>query len=100
MLKFNGTALFVHNKVYHETELDDKAWVITWGGRVCVSKLPTKYTNTVHHEMLNIMVAIKTWDTIWSGKSVLIHCDHESAVNVLNTGNSKNVTMAVIARNI
>ena len=54
----------------------------------------------VHYEMLNIMVAIRTWGTGWSGKTVLIHCDNEAGVTVLTTGRTKDLTLAAIARNI
>ena len=54
----------------------------------------------VRYEMLNIMVAIRTWGMGWSGKTVLIHCDNEAVVTVLTSGRTKDLTLADIARNI
>ena len=89
--------IFVHDK---EIELDACLQGIgaRWGNRVYASKLPTTYANMtiVHYEMLNIMVAIRTWGSGWSGKTVLIHCDNEAVVTVLTT----DLTLAAIARNI
>ena len=104
MPKFNETVFFVHDKVHHKLELDAclQGLGARWGSRVYASKHPTTYANMtiVHYEMLNILVAIRTWGTGWSGKTVLIHCDNEAVVTVLTTGRTKDLTLAVIARNI
>ena len=102
--KFNGTAFFVHNKIHHEIELDAclQGLGARWGNRVYALRLPDSLANMtiVHYEMFNILVAIGTWGTGWSGKTVLIHCDNEAVVTVLTTGRTKDLTLAAIARNI
>ena len=102
--KFNGTAFFVHDRVHHEIELDASLQGLgaRWGNRVYASTLPNLYASMtiIHYEMLNILVAIRTWGTGWSGKIVLIHCDNEAVVTVLTTGRTKDLTLAAIARNI
>ena len=102
--KFNGTAFFVHDKVHHEIELDAclQGLDARWGSTVYPLRLPNSLANMtiLHYEMLNILVAIRTWGTGWSGKTVLIHCDNEAVVTVLTTGRTKDLTLAAIARNI
>ena len=102
--KFNGTAFFVHNQIHHEIELDAclQGMGARWGNRVYAMETPTEYDNMtiVHYEMFNIMVALRTWGCLWSGKTVRIHCDNEAVVTVLSTGKTKDLTLAAIARNI
>ena len=50
--------------------------------------------------MLNILVAIRTWASQWQGKAVRIFCDHAAMVSVLNSGKTRDLTLAAIARNI
>ena len=102
--KFNGTAFFVHNHIHHEIELDAclQGMGARWGNQVYAIKTPTEYDNMtiVHYEMFNIMVAVRTWGFLWSGKTVRMHCDNEAVVTVLSTGKTKDLTLAAIARNI
>ena len=104
MPRFNETASFVLHKVHHEIELDAglQGLGARWGNRVYAVKLPTEHTNMtiVHYEMLNVMVVLTTCGTLWSGKTVLIHCDNEAVVTLLTTGKTQDLTMAAISRNI
>ena len=67
-----------------------------------VVSLPLRYKHSsiVHLEMLNIMVAIRTWGKLWSGIKNCIHCDNQAVVHVLTTGETRDLTLAAIARNI
>ena len=56
--------------------------------------------NIASLEMINILVALKVWHSQWSGHRVLIHCDNQAVVSVLNTGKSRDVFLSNIARNI
>ena len=62
----------MHDKVHHEIELDAclQGLGARWGSRVYALRLPTSLANMtiVHYEMLNILVAIRTWGKGWSGK--------------------------------
>ena len=40
-------------------------------------------------ECLAVMIAVKVWAAKLSGKKVLLHCDNESTVSVLNSGKAK-----------
>ena len=59
-----------------------------------------KQYNIVHLEMINILVAIRTWGQAWTGKTLLVHCDNAAVVSVLITGATKDLTLAAMARNI
>ena len=50
--------------------------------------------------MLNVLVAVRVWAYQWRGKTVVIACDNQAVVSVINTGKTKDVILAAIARNI
>ena len=50
--------------------------------------------------MLNILVAIRVWGPLWNGKAIRIACDNQAVVMVLNSGKTRDLTLAAIARNI
>ena len=54
----------------------------------------------VHLEMLNILVAIRTWGRAWSGTTVRIRCNNQAVVSVLNTSRTRDTILAAISRNI
>ena len=41
-------------------------------------------------ELLTVIVAAKVWGKLWRGLRIVIHCDKETSVTVLNTGRSHN----------
>ena len=41
-----------------------------------------------------------TWGQQWCGKAVRIACDNQAVVSVLNSGKTRDLTLAAIARNI
>ena len=59
-----------------------------------------KNYNINHLEMLNVMVAIKIWGTLWQNKNITIRCDNLPVVEVLNTGRPRDAILAACARNI
>ena len=102
--KFNGIAFFVHQNIQYEIELD--ACLQGLGARcanqVYAIEIPLNFENMgiVHLEMINILVAIRTWATLWQGKHIRIHCDNQAVVSVLTTGKTRDSLLAAIARNI
>ena len=54
----------------------------------------------VHLEMLNILVAICVWCQYWSNRCIIIKCDNQAVVSVLNSVKTQGMTLAAIARNI
>ena len=56
--------------------------------------------NIAYLEMINILVALKVWHAQWAGTRVLIKCDNQAVVAVLNNGKTRDLTLARYARNI
>ena len=50
--------------------------------------------------MLNILVALRAWGSQWLHNRISISCDNEAVVHVLNSGKTRDLTLAAIARNI
>ena len=50
--------------------------------------------------MCNILVAIRVWGNVWKHQRILIKCDNQAVVSVLNSGKTQDLTLAGIARNI
>ena len=102
--KFNGKVFISHNPVMEKIELDASLQGLgaRWGSQVYSIQIPLGYENMtiVHLEMLNILVAIRTWGPQWTGKAVRIACDNQAVVMVLNSGKTRDLTLAAIARNI
>ena len=101
---FNGKAFFDHPKIDHEIELDASLQGLgaRWGQKVYALSIPIGYNqyNIVHLEMLNILVAVRTWGEAWVGKTLLVHCDNAAVVSVLHSVATRDLTLAAIARNI
>ena len=76
--------------------------VARWGNQVYALTIPSDYLdfNIAHLEMLNILVVLKVWYLQWANKKVSIACDNEAVVHDLNSGRTKDLTPAAIARNI
>ena len=51
-------------------------------------------------EMLNILVAVSVWSHSWSVKSILIYCNNQAVVSVLNSGKTHDMILAALAHNI
>ena len=102
--KFNGSAFFVHQNIQYEIELDAclQGLGARCGNQVYALKIPLKFENMsiVHLEMINILVAIRTWAILWQGKNIRIHCDNQAVVSVLTSGRTRDALLAAIARNI
>ena len=102
--KFNGTAFFIHRPVQATIELDAclQGLGAVYLNQVYAIHIPQycKNFSIVHLEMLNIMVAIRVWANTWKNQRVLIKCDNQAVVSVLNSGRTQDLTLAAIARNI
>ena len=69
--KFNGKAFISHRQITEEFELDTSLQGLgaRWGHHVYTVPIPLGYKDfsIVHLEMLNILVAIRTWSHQWGG---------------------------------
>ena len=50
--------------------------------------------------MLNILVALIVWAKTWQNKFIKIHCNNTAVVSVLTSGQTKDLDLAAISRNI
>ena len=104
--RFNGKAFITHRSITEEIELDASLQGLgaRWGHQVYTIAIPMGYKDftIVHLEMFleNILVAIRTWASQWQGKAVRIFCDNAAVVSVLNSGKTRDMILAAIARNI
>ena len=51
-------------------------------------------------EMLNVVVALKVWASVWADKIIDIKCDNLAVVEVLTSGKTKDNFLATCARNV
>ena len=51
-------------------------------------------------ELLTIVVAAKVWGKGWKGKRIVVQCDNEVSVMVLNTGRCRNPILANCLREL
>ena len=59
-----------------------------------------KQLSIVHLEMINILVAIRVFSHMWHRQLILVKCDNDAVVQVLNAGRTKDPFLATCARNI
>ena len=101
---FNGKAFFVHRPIQATIELNAclKGLGAVYINQVYTMPVPQYCQNfsIVHLEMLNILVAVRVWKQSWKNKRVLLKCDNQAVVSVLNSGKTQDLTLAAIARNI
>ena len=50
--------------------------------------------------MLKILVVVEVWQRVGAGKRFLTSCDNQAVVPVSNSGRTRDLTLAAIARNI
>ena len=82
----DGLGAFLNNHVYH-LHVKSKAF------------LPQDHS-IVHMEMVNILVALRTWAPILTGRQVVSYCDNAAVVAICQNGRSRDPYLAAMARNI
>ena len=97
--QYNGTSFYDHTPTQAVLELD--AWLVGLGGRwnENVYHLPIvkhyKNLRITQLEMVNILVAVRILAPCWANKQVLIKCDNQTVVHVLESGRTRDAFMAV-----
>ena len=74
-----------------------------WDDRVYAAPLIDVFNGKggiVHFEMLNILLALRLWSHHFSHSHVIIYCDNEAVVQVIQTGKSKDMFLNQTLRNI
>ena len=59
-----------------------------------------KECTIVHLEMVNLLLAIRLFCSLWSGRKVLVICDNNAVVSVLRTGRSRDPFLSACTQNI
>ena len=102
--KYNGITFFDQKPIDHSIELDAslEGMGACWGSQVYALQIPLGYMDMsiVHLKMLNILAALRVWGKAWRNTKVAIACDNLAVVQVLNSGKTRDLTLAAIARNI
>ena len=101
---FNGTSFFVKNKVDKEVHLDACLTGVgaSFDGKIYEADIPEKFKkfDIAALEMPNILIATRVWAKKWENRTIEVHCDNLSVVNILCSGKTKNSTLATISRNL
>ena len=111
-LRWFNTFLQSHNGVtYYDTRkvtgtIYLEASLTAMGGvyqnMVYTLPIPANYNNyNINHlKMINIMVSLKIWGTLWSNRKININCNNLPVVDVLKIGRARDDILAASARNI
>ena len=106
--RFNGTATYIHTNLYSRDVIELDACLTGLGGRFnqCVytyqfkdNEIPSMFT-ICHLEMWNVLLELRLWGQMWKNKQIVIKCDNEAVVSVVNTGVTKDNGLGAIVRNI
>ena len=101
---YNGVSMYGHKPIDQVLELD--ACLTGLGGRwqnqVYHLPIPLGYRSMsiVHLEMGNILVAVRLFAKQWQGVKLLVKCDNEAVVKVLQSGRARDPLLGAFARNI
>ena len=74
-----------------------------WWDRVYATpivQIPNFILTTVHLEMLNIVIALRTWAKYWQHTRVVLYCDTLAVVHVVETNRTRDNFLALCLRNI
>ena len=86
--KFNGTSFFNHVHVHAKIELDASLEGLDayFNDQIYAIPLVRGYNHfhIVQLEMLNVLVAVRVWANQWRGKTIVIACDNQAVVSVIN----------------
>ena len=102
--QYNGVSMYVYRRTDAVLELD--TCLTGLGGRLdnLVYHLPIvrgfANLDIVHLEMVNIVMALCLFARFWSGTRVLVKCDNDAVVKVLNAGKARDPFLGACARNI
>ena len=102
--KIQWHSIFYHRPVQATIELDAclQGMGAIYRNQVYALPIPQYCTSfsIVHLEMFNILVPIRVWGNVWKHQRILIKCDNQAVVSVLNSGKTQDLTLVAIARNI
>ena len=104
LLQYNGITFYDKLQPQHKVFLDASLQGLgcVFKNMVYTLQIPKGFNNytIVHLEILNIVVALKLWGSLWQSHAIEVKCDNMAVVEVLNTGRARDQMLATSARNI
>ena len=107
LTSFNGVSYLKKNAVDLVQSLYLDACLMGMGGVWHDSVYATPVHNlggldlkNVHFEMLNIVIALRTWSSFWCHSNITVYCDNLGVVFVVKTEKTKDPFLALCVRNI
>ena len=104
---FNGSTKIFKPRISNPQSLHIDACLTgvggIWGHRVYAAPVPLfgKFSlNITHLEMLNLLVALRTWGKFWKNSTVEIFCDNMAVVQVVESSKSRDDFLSACIRNI
>ena len=104
---FNGMATYMHENLYCPELIELDACLTGMGGgrfndlvytyQFQNNEIPSMFT-IVHFEMWNVLLVLRLWGPMWQGKHIVLGCDNEAVVSVVNTGVTKDNGLAALGR--
>ena len=102
--QYNGITYFDNKVADHTVHLDASlaGMEATFANMVYTLPFPCHYQHLhiTQLEMLNVVVALKVWVSVWSNKIIDIKCDNLAVVEVLTSCNTKDIFLAACACNV
>ena len=108
MEHFNGTCSYLYTPVQCNDIIEFDACLTALGARFNNqvyqyqfkdNEVPCSFS-IVHLEMWNVLIALRVWANEWNNCSLVIKCDNEAVVSVVNSGVTRDGALAAMARNI
>ena len=65
-----------------------------------IVQIPNFILTIVHLEMLNVVIALRTWAKYWQHTKVVFFCDNLAVVHVVETNRTRDEFLALCLRNI
>ena len=99
---YNGVSLYDKRSTDYTLELD--SCLTDLGGHWCNFvyhlRIPQGFMNwsIVQLEMVNILLAVKLFQTQWAGRKILVKCDNEAVVSMLRSGRIKDPYLGPVLR--
>ena len=54
----------------------------------------------VHLQMVNVLVALELWGSLWANKIIRIHCNNDAVVDVLSTSRARDEILGIYVHNV
>ena len=106
--RFNGKCKYIYPPLQCSDRIELDACLTGVGGRYNNQVYQYQFRNNevpctfsiVHLEMWNVLIGIRIWAKQWANRAIVIKCDNEAVVGVVNKGVTRDSALAAMACNI